>query len=188
MTSAPHAASPKTSPDRKTQRSQKTTRPKPRSRLMMISQPCRAPNPRPERSTLGRDVRDTDVTPQAMAREPTSRLSGNGAGSLARRAGSGDISEVAPLGKRASPVPGTSPGRDPVPAREPGRPTAPAAGRCVPDRHPHPPRGRCHRANATGTRLKWGQDLRFSSSSRRACPGCSRRLPLEISACHHHIA
>jgi hypothetical protein len=40
--------------------------------------------------------------PQAMAREPTSRLSGNDAGSLARCAGSGDISEVAPHCKRAS--------------------------------------------------------------------------------------
>ena len=37
-----------------------------------------------------------------MAREPTIRLTGKSTGSLAQRAGSGDISEVTPLGKRLS--------------------------------------------------------------------------------------
>jgi hypothetical protein len=44
--------------------------------------------------------------PQARAREPTIRLSGKSTGSHRRRAGSGDIIDVAPLCKRHQSLPG----------------------------------------------------------------------------------
>ncbi len=83
---------------------------------MMISQPCRASKSTPGAIDARPRCQRHGCHPQAVAREPTSRLSGKGANSLARCAGSGDIIEVAPHCKRASAArlntsPDTSPGK-----------------------------------------------------------------------------